>query len=168
MEARLVQRGAPLAFRPSLRAPPAAPAAPRLSLGIAEKAIREVTGEKGGLSIKGASSRGNVVQVSGLARGTTAADVEAIFKRCGPITTAVLHASTPDPVVRLTYKTPHGVLRDSRLALRKEANITRLANKPAHTAPIQHMNPGAVRPLNLGLRDMGLKIRCRERSGCSS
>ncbi|OSC99809.1 hypothetical protein PYCCODRAFT_1446609 [Trametes coccinea BRFM310] len=87
-----------------LSSTPAAPGAPKLSLGIADKALRDAIGEKGGLSIKGASSRGNVVQVSGLARGTTAADVEAIFKRCGPITSAVLHASTPDPVVRLTYK----------------------------------------------------------------
>ncbi|CDO77027.1 hypothetical protein BN946_scf184403.g2 [Trametes cinnabarina] len=82
----------------------ATPAAPKVSLGIADRALREVIGDKGGLSIKGASTRGNVVQVSGLARGTTAADVEAIFKRCGPITSAVLHASTPDPIVRLTYK----------------------------------------------------------------
>ena len=29
---------------------------------------------------------------------------QAIFKRCGPITSAVLHASSPEPVVRLTYK----------------------------------------------------------------
>ncbi|KAI0364145.1 hypothetical protein BV20DRAFT_956840 [Pilatotrama ljubarskyi] len=82
---------------------PVAPA-PKLNLGIADKALREAIGEKGGLSIKGASSRGNVVQVAGLAKGTTAADVEAIFKRCGAITSAVLHSANPEPVVRLTYK----------------------------------------------------------------
>lgn len=49
--------------------------APKLNLGLADRALREATGEKG-FSIKGASSRGNVVQVSGLAKGTTAADVE--------------------------------------------------------------------------------------------
>ena len=29
---------------------------------------------------------------------------KAIFKRCGPITSAVLHSSSPEPIVRLTYK----------------------------------------------------------------
>ncbi|EIW54514.1 uncharacterized protein TRAVEDRAFT_31401 [Trametes versicolor FP-101664 SS1] len=77
--------------------------APKLNLGLADRALREATGEKG-FSIKGASSRGNVVQVSGLAKGTTAADVEAIFKRCGAITSASLHSASPEPVVRLTYK----------------------------------------------------------------
>ena len=42
----------------------------------ADRALREALGEKG-LSIKGASSRGNVVEVAGLAPGTSAADVEA-------------------------------------------------------------------------------------------
>ena len=41
----------------------------------ADRALREALGEKG-LSIKGASSRGNVVEVAGLAPGTSAADVE--------------------------------------------------------------------------------------------
>ncbi|KAI0827870.1 hypothetical protein BC628DRAFT_121680 [Trametes gibbosa] len=77
--------------------------APKLNIGLADKALREAIGDKG-LSIKGASSRGNVVQVAGLAKGTTAADVEAIFKRCGAITSAILHSASPDPVVRLTYK----------------------------------------------------------------
>ncbi|OBZ69952.1 hypothetical protein A0H81_10517 [Grifola frondosa] len=76
--------------------------APKMNFAGAERALREATGEKG-LSIKGASSRGNVVQVSGLASGTTAADVEAIFKRCGPITASVLQ-NVVDPVVRLTFK----------------------------------------------------------------
>ncbi|KAI0629063.1 hypothetical protein C8Q77DRAFT_1066655 [Trametes polyzona] len=87
----------------SARLTSAPTSAPKLNLGIADKALRDAIGEKG-LSIKGASSRGNVVQVAGLARGTTAADVEAIFKRCGAITSAVLHSNSPDPIVRLTYK----------------------------------------------------------------
>lgn len=41
----------------------------------ADRALRDALGEKE-ISIKGASSRGNVVQVSGLAPGTSAADVE--------------------------------------------------------------------------------------------
>ncbi|KAI0766993.1 hypothetical protein C8Q74DRAFT_1277374 [Fomes fomentarius] len=81
---------------------PVAP--PKMNFGVADKALRDAVGDKAGLSIKGASSRGNVVQVAGLAKGTTAADVEAIFKRCGPITSAVLHSNSPDPTVRLTYK----------------------------------------------------------------
>ena len=53
-------------------------AAPKMNFGIADRALRDAVGDKPGLSIKGASSRGNVVQVSGLAKGTTAADVEVI------------------------------------------------------------------------------------------
>ena len=48
--------------------------APKINLNPAQKALAEAQGE--GLSIKGASSRGNVVEVGGLAEGTTAADVE--------------------------------------------------------------------------------------------
>lgn len=47
-----------------------------MNFGVADKALRDAVGDKAGLSIKGASSRGNVVQVAGLAKGTTAADVE--------------------------------------------------------------------------------------------
>jgi len=45
---------------------------------LAQRALRDATGESKGLSIKGASSAssGNVVEVKGLVRGTTAADVE--------------------------------------------------------------------------------------------
>lgn len=50
--------------------------APKMNFGIADKALRDAVGDKSALSIKGASSRGNVVQVSGLVRGTSAADVE--------------------------------------------------------------------------------------------
>ena len=50
--------------------------APKMNFGIADKALKDAVGDKSILSIKGASSRGNVVQVSGLVRGTSAADVE--------------------------------------------------------------------------------------------
>ncbi|KZT69703.1 hypothetical protein DAEQUDRAFT_756839, partial [Daedalea quercina L-15889] len=75
---------------------------PKMNFTGADRALREALGEKG-LSIKGASSRGNVVEVAGLAPGTSAADVEAIFKRCGPITKSVLSKRDP-PVVRVTFK----------------------------------------------------------------
>ncbi|PSR79482.1 hypothetical protein PHLCEN_2v7007 [Hermanssonia centrifuga] len=76
--------------------------APKINLSPADRALREANGEKG-ISIKGASSRGNVVEVSGLAEGTTSEDVEAIFKRCGAVTNHKL--SRTDPVtVRLTFK----------------------------------------------------------------
>ncbi|KAG2153343.1 hypothetical protein DEU56DRAFT_774720 [Suillus clintonianus] len=78
---------------------------------LAQRALRDATGDgKGlGLSIKGASSAplGNVVEVKGLVRGTSAADVEAIFKRCGTIVsseTASAKASE-NVIVRLTFKT---------------------------------------------------------------
>lgn len=58
----------------------------------ADRALREALGEKG-LSIKGASSRGNVVQVGGLAKGTSAADVEVrvvyILRWCMILTVAL-------------------------------------------------------------------------------
>lgn len=50
-------------------------APPKMNFTGADRALREAMGEKG-LSIKGASSRGNLVEVAGLAPGTTAADVE--------------------------------------------------------------------------------------------
>ena len=52
---------------------------PKMNFGIAEKALREAvgqTGDRGELSIRGASARGNVVEVMGLVKGTTAEDVE--------------------------------------------------------------------------------------------
>jgi len=79
------------------------PVVPKTNFSGADRALREALGEKG-LSIKGASTRGNVVQVGGLAKGTTAADVEAIFKRCGSITNAVLSSNGESPTVRLTFK----------------------------------------------------------------
>ncbi|KZT00552.1 uncharacterized protein LAESUDRAFT_732220 [Laetiporus sulphureus 93-53] len=77
--------------------------APKMNFSGADRALREALGEKG-LSIKGASNRGNVVQVGGLAPGTSAADVEAIFKRCGAITNAVLYSRGDPPIVRVTFK----------------------------------------------------------------
>ena len=53
-------------------------APPKMNASLAERALREANGETG-LAIKGASSRGNVVEVSGLADGTTAEDVEVRF-----------------------------------------------------------------------------------------
>ena len=89
------------------------PAAPKTSLNaIAQKAIKDATGtstarqEAGSLSIKGASSQGNVVEVSGLVTGTTADDVAAIFKRCGQITDhKTMSKKGEDPRIRLTFKT---------------------------------------------------------------
>lgn len=53
-------------------------APPRVHSTMAERALREATGEKG-LAIKGASAKGNVVEVTGLADGTTSEDVEVIL-----------------------------------------------------------------------------------------
>lgn len=86
---------------------------PKADFGVAQKALRDVVGTEErtvGLNIKGASSvkEGNVVQVSGLVKGTTAADVEAIFKRCGPILSSRLHSSpSGDSVtIRIIFKQP--------------------------------------------------------------
>ncbi|KAK0486157.1 hypothetical protein IW261DRAFT_1415972 [Armillaria novae-zelandiae] len=54
------------------------PVAPRVNFGPARKFVEKA-------SIKGASQN-NVVEVTGLVKGTTAEDVAAIFKRCGAIT----------------------------------------------------------------------------------
>ncbi|PCH36661.1 hypothetical protein WOLCODRAFT_82757 [Wolfiporia cocos MD-104 SS10] len=89
--------------------------APKINISGADRALRQALGEKE-LVIKGASSRGNVVQVSGLAPGTSAADVEAIFKRCGPIIVSKIHESAHgSPVVRVTFKNEE----DARAAVAK-------------------------------------------------
>jgi hypothetical protein len=84
---------------------------PNLNSPIAQKALREATGlSDGQLSIKGASTpnQGNVVEVAGLVRGTTAEDVSAIFKRCGAIANTKAVSSAPpyqDSVtIRVTFK----------------------------------------------------------------
>jgi len=87
-------------------------APPKKNFSAAEKALLEATG--GGISIKGASQRGNVVEVSGLADGTTSEDVEAIFKRCGPITTHKAIKTNP-VVVRLVFKSE----KDAQAAVSK-------------------------------------------------
>ncbi|KAH7906807.1 hypothetical protein BJ138DRAFT_1093655 [Hygrophoropsis aurantiaca] len=84
---------------------------------LVQRALRDATGvgsvvSGGQLSIKGASggSGGNVVQVEGLVKGTTPADVEAIFKRCGTILSSApgpsLSHSANEVAVRVTFKDP--------------------------------------------------------------
>ncbi|KAI0058431.1 hypothetical protein BV25DRAFT_1861952, partial [Artomyces pyxidatus] len=90
-------------------------APPKMNFGFAERALRDATGlapEKE-LSIRGASTRGNVVEVKGLVNGTTAEDVQAIFKRFGTITTANAKTVAGDVVVRLTFKSE----KDARAAV---------------------------------------------------
>ncbi len=119
---------------------------PKMNFGGAVRALKEATGSATDkeLSIRGASTRGNVVEVTGLVKGTTAEDVEvsdcltcetdlafrwqyyhttvltstlqAIFKRCGPITQSSVkqtHGSA-DVTVRLTFKQE----KDAREAVR--------------------------------------------------
>lgn len=84
---------------------------------LAKRALRDATGTsssaadstttKEGFSIKGASSgasQGNVVEISGLVAGTTAEDVAAIFKACGPIVSSKVVQGGDDVKVRLTFK----------------------------------------------------------------
>lgn len=77
---------------------------------IAQKAIKDATGatrSDSNLSIKGAGSQGNVVEVSGLVTGTTPEDVAAIFKRCGQITNQkAMSTKAEDVRIRITFKTP--------------------------------------------------------------
>ncbi|KAJ3502480.1 hypothetical protein NLJ89_g8867 [Agrocybe chaxingu] len=86
------------------------PTAPKANLNpIAQKAIKDATSStrSEALSIKGAGSQGNVVEVSGLVAGTTAEDVAAIFKRCGAITEQKsVSKKNEDVRIRLTFKTP--------------------------------------------------------------
>ncbi|KAF8551989.1 hypothetical protein OG21DRAFT_1466447 [Imleria badia] len=95
--------------KPSLSARlSASAAAPRKPDSVlVQRALREAT-SPGGISIKGASTSasGNVVQVGGLVKGTTPADVEAIFRRCGPIISCepVANQESDDVIVRLTFK----------------------------------------------------------------
>ncbi|KAI9441195.1 hypothetical protein H4582DRAFT_1810353 [Lactarius indigo] len=93
-------------------------APPKMNFGGAVRALKEATGSATDkeLSIRGASTRGNVVEVTGLVKGTTAEDVEAIFKRCGPITQSSVKQShgNADVTVRLTFKQEN----DAREAVR--------------------------------------------------
>ncbi|KAI0262560.1 hypothetical protein BC834DRAFT_890754 [Gloeopeniophorella convolvens] len=96
---------------------PSKDAPPKMNFGGAARALREATGltvDKE-LSILGASTRGNVVEVTGLVKGTSAEDVEAIFKRCGPITqSSVKQSGNGEVTVRLTFKQE----KDAREAVR--------------------------------------------------
>lgn len=103
-----------------LNLPPSKPTLPPAAAGafssIAQRAFRDAIagpststsrGARGGeeLSIKGASSSGNVVEVSGLVDGTTAEDVSAIFKRCGDISQSKLMSGRNEEVrIRVTFK----------------------------------------------------------------
>ena len=84
------------------------PVPPKAGLNnIAQKALKEATGGAKSdqqLSIKGAS-QGNVVEVKGLAPGTTAEDVAAIFKRCGAVTDQKLVEGGQNVRVRIHFKT---------------------------------------------------------------
>lgn len=83
------------------------PTAPKANLNtIAQKAFRAVTTAPEQLSIKGASTQGNVVEVTGLVAGTTAEDVSAIFKRCGEIVSARSIPGLNEVTIRVTFKTP--------------------------------------------------------------
>ncbi|KAJ7502924.1 hypothetical protein B0H11DRAFT_2188063 [Mycena galericulata] len=82
------------------------PGAPRANLNhaIVGKALQAATSSSG-ISIKGAASQGNVVEVTGLVDGTTPDDVVAIFKRCGEIVKAILLTTKPEVKIRVTFKT---------------------------------------------------------------
>lgn len=88
------------------------PSAPKANISsIAQKALRDATSAsrpEQQLNIKGAStvSQGNVVDVTGLAAGTTAEDVVAIFKRCGTISSAKSLSNGDDVRIRVTFKVP--------------------------------------------------------------
>jgi len=79
---------------------------PKVNMGAAARALEKATGTKD-ISIRGASVRGNLIEVKGLVAGTTADDVEAIFKRCGPIVKGYVQSPGPTDgsvVVRLVFK----------------------------------------------------------------
>ncbi|KAH6914335.1 hypothetical protein BKA70DRAFT_1182449 [Coprinopsis sp. MPI-PUGE-AT-0042] len=112
------------------------PTAPKAAINnLAARALREATGGAGGrtspggdqLSIRGASSKGNVVDVSGLAAGTTAEDVAAIFKQCGAITEQRLMDGGENPRVRLQFKT----------AAAATSAISKFHNQPADGKVLQ-------------------------------
>ncbi|EIN06720.1 hypothetical protein PUNSTDRAFT_46131 [Punctularia strigosozonata HHB-11173 SS5] len=81
----------------------------------ATSALQYLVKQGDSMSIKGAAKSGNVVEVRGLAVGTTAEDVEAIFKRCGPIVKAEIHQKHPELVIRVTYKEQ----KDAKTAVEK-------------------------------------------------
>ncbi|KAJ6497727.1 hypothetical protein C8R45DRAFT_822843 [Mycena sanguinolenta] len=84
------------------------PSAPKANLGhaIVGKALQAATSSPEQLSIKGAGSSANTVEVTGLVVGTTPDDVVAIFKRCGEIVKRSQISSSPEVVIRVTFKNP--------------------------------------------------------------
>jgi len=126
--------------------------APKMNFGIAEKALREaagLAGDRGELSIRGASSRGNVIEVTGLVRGTTAEDVEAIFKRCGPITqSSAKTAPGGDVTVRLTFK--HD--KDARTAV-ENFNGQVADGRPLSVRIVGGVNASLSGRLGVGVQD---------------
>jgi len=90
---------------------------PKINMGAAVRAMEEARGSKD-ITIKGASMRGNLIEVRGLVAGTTADDVEAIFRRCGHIVSSSVHthaAIDGSVVVRLLFKEE----KDALYAVRK-------------------------------------------------
>jgi RNA recognition motif-containing protein len=90
---------------------------PKVNMSAAARALEKASGN-GGVSIKGASVRGNLIEIKGLVGGTTADDVEAIFKRCGPIVKSYVQSPGPTDgsvVVRLVFKEE----KDALSAVRK-------------------------------------------------
>jgi hypothetical protein len=80
--------------------------ASRTALNPYQKAVRDAVGNSGQLSIKGAGAlNANVVKIEGLSPGTTAEDVQAIFKACGAIVSAkVVPASAKGVTVQIQFK----------------------------------------------------------------
>ncbi|KAI0036160.1 hypothetical protein K488DRAFT_41723 [Vararia minispora EC-137] len=81
------------------------------------RAVRAATSQApSSISIRGASNIRNVVEVSGLVKGTTPDDVQAIFKQCGAITEAKAapSQSLDGVTVRLTFKAEKDALEAVR------------------------------------------------------
>ncbi|ETW74957.1 hypothetical protein HETIRDRAFT_482766 [Heterobasidion irregulare TC 32-1] len=140
--------------------------APKMNFGFAEKALQEATGvrgDRGELSIRGASSRGNVVEVTGLVSGTTAEDVEAIFKRCGPITQSSAKPTAAGGVsVRLTFKHE----KDAKTA---ETQFDKQVadGKTLHVKVIGGVNASLTGRLGVGVQDGSVDVLLGESTGSS-
>lgn len=122
--------------------------APRANLGVAaQKALRDAVGAdaSGGLNIKGASSvkDGNVVQVSGLVKGTSPADVEVCqdatpsyhIAELNPLTlrrysSVVGPSSPPNSTPHQTTPIPSSGSYSKHLHQRRPLYKSSMANKP--------------------------------------
>ncbi|KZT23560.1 hypothetical protein NEOLEDRAFT_1136346 [Neolentinus lepideus HHB14362 ss-1] len=144
---------------------------PKMNFGMADKALKDALGVErsnsaGDISIKGASMRGNVVQVTGLVKGTTAADVEAIFKRCGAITKSTV-VQTPSPngdvTVRLTYKNA----QDAQAAVKK-FNGQQADGKTLHVKIVGGVNATLGGRLGLAVVDGSVDVLMDTDSGANS